>query len=351
MLAVATAQQWVAGARPRTLPAALAPVLVGTGVAAYQWHVSWGRAALALVVALALQVGVNYANDYSDGIRGTDADRVGPIRLVGQGLAAPTQVRTAAALAFGVAALAGLVLVLRTEAWWLLAVGALAILAAWFYTGGPRPYGYAGLGEVFVLVFFGVVATVGTAYVQTLAITWLALVLSVGVGLLAVAILVANNLRDIPGDTVAGKRTLAVRLGDLGTRRFFLACLAGAFVIVLLVGVAGLAGIGGAGSTGLGSGPLHWIDYAPLATDLGASGSFEPDTAFAPSWIARYDTWPVGALLGLLSLPLAIPLLRRIRSGAAGGDLIPVLAGTGRLALVYAVLVTAGLVLSSWTVG
>ncbi len=211
---------WLAGARPRTLPAAVAPVLAGTGVAAYDAEAVWWKALLALVVALALQVGVNYANDYSDGIRGTDDDRVGPLRLVGSGLASPRAVKLAAFAAFGVAGVAGLVLA-ATTAWWLVAVGLLAILAAWFYTGGSTPYGYHGLGEVMVFVFFGLVAVLGTTYVQTEAFAWAALYAAVGIGALACAILVVNNLRDIPTDAEVGKRTLAVRLGAERTRGLY----------------------------------------------------------------------------------------------------------------------------------
>ena len=214
---VASPSDWLAGARPRTLPAAVAPVLAGTGVAAYVDGAVWWKALLALVVSLALQVGVNYANDYSDGIRGTDADRVGPMRLVGSGTASPGAVKAAAFAAFGVAAVAGLVLA-ATTAWWLVAVGLVCVLAAWFYTGGSRPYGYLGLGEVMVFVFFGLVAVVGTTYVQTETFEWAALYAAVGVGALACAILVANNLRDIPTDVEAGKRTLAVKLGAERTR-------------------------------------------------------------------------------------------------------------------------------------
>ncbi len=202
---------WIQGARPRTLPAAVVPVAVGTAAAAPD--VVWWRAAVALVVALTLQVGVNYANDYSDGIRGTDANRVGPARLVGGGMVAPARVRLAAFGAFAAAAVAGLALAI-VVAPWLTAVGLACIIAAWYYTGGRKPYGYAGLGEVFVFVFFGLVATVGTTYVQTEQLTTLALAAAVPVGFLASALLMANNLRDIPQDQVAGKHTLAVRLGD-----------------------------------------------------------------------------------------------------------------------------------------
>ena len=221
-------RQWIQGARPRTLPAALVPVAVGTAAAAPD--VVWWRAAVALLVALALQVGVNYANDYSDGIRGTDANRVGPARLVGSGAAEPASVRRAAFLAFAVAAAAGLALAI-VVAPWLIAVGLACIVAAWYYTGGKRPYGYAGLGEVAVFVFFGLVATAGTAFVQTEELTWVAVVAAVPVGLLASALLVANNLRDIDQDQAAGKRTLAVRLGDRGTAWLYAVLVAAAFAV------------------------------------------------------------------------------------------------------------------------
>ena len=297
---MATARQWFDGARPRTLPAAFAPVIAGTAVGVFErgGTLVLTRALLALVVALALQVGVNYSNDYSDGIRGTDNARVGPVRLVGQALAAPAQVKTAALLSFLVAAVAGLALVLLTQAWWLLAVGALAIAAAWFYTGGPRPYGYAGLGEVFVFVFFGLVATMGSAFVQTGSLTVLALAAAIGIGVITVAILVANNLRDIPGDTDAGKRTLAVRLGAQATRSLYVA----------LIVVSALAAI--------------------------AVGALS-------SW------W---ALVTMLAVAVAIAPVRLVRSGAVGRDLIPVLVGTGRYELVYAVLMAAGLAIGTLTV-
>jgi 1,4-dihydroxy-2-naphthoate octaprenyltransferase len=226
-----TPAHWVAGARPRTLPAAISPVLAGTGVAVYEDDAVWWKALLALVVALALQVGVNYANDYSDGIRGTDADRVGPMRLVGSCTASPGAVKRAAFLAFGVAAVAGLVLA-ATTAWWLVAVGALCVLAAWFYTGGSKPYGYLGFGEVMVFVFFGLVAVIGTAYVQTERWQVAALYAAIGIGAIACAILVANNLRDIPTDRASGKITLAVRLGDARTRTLYASLLLVAFVAV-----------------------------------------------------------------------------------------------------------------------
>ncbi|MBO9522442.1 MAG: 1,4-dihydroxy-2-naphthoate polyprenyltransferase [Nocardioidaceae bacterium] len=228
---MATADQWIQGARPRTLPAAVAPVLAGTGVAAWHHDEVWWKAALALLVSLLLQVGVNYANDYSDGIRGTDDDRVGPMRLVGSGLARPEAVKAAAFTAFGAAAVAGLALAVSTS-WWLVLVGAVSILAAWFYTGGKKPYGYLGLGEVMVFVFFGLVAVLGTTYVQAEELPGYAWWPAIGIGALACAILVANNLRDIPTDTVAGKRTLAVRLGDQGTRMLYVVLTTVAFAVL-----------------------------------------------------------------------------------------------------------------------
>ncbi|MGB9013693.1 MAG: 1,4-dihydroxy-2-naphthoate polyprenyltransferase, partial [Aeromicrobium sp.] len=211
---------WIAGARPRTLPAAIAPVVAGTGAAAHADAVVGWKALLALGVSLALQIGVNYANDYSDGIQGTDDNRVGPLRLVGSGLVPAGQVKLAAFAFLGLGGALGAVLA-ATTTWWLLLVGAAAIAAAWTYTGGSSPYGYKALGEVSVFVFFGLVAVVGTAYVQIEEITGPALAGGVGVGALACAILVANNLRDIPTDTASGKRTLAVLLGEKNTRRFF----------------------------------------------------------------------------------------------------------------------------------
>ncbi|MGH3507390.1 MAG: 1,4-dihydroxy-2-naphthoate polyprenyltransferase, partial [Nocardioidaceae bacterium] len=229
-----SAAHWIEGARPRTLPAAIAPVVAGSGLAVHDDGFLWWKALLALVVALALQVGVNYANDYSDGIRGTDAARVGPLRLVGSGLASAASVKTAAFAAFGVAAIAGLVLAVTTS-WWLVAVGAIAIVAAWYYTGGSRPYGYLGLGEVSVFVFFGLVAVVGTTYVQTERSTAAAVLMGCAIGSLACAILVANNLRDIPTDREAGKRTLAVLLGESGTRVFYVVLVVDSLVIAVVL--------------------------------------------------------------------------------------------------------------------
>ena len=298
---VTSTAQWVAGARPRTLPAAVAPVLVGTSVAMWHDGAILGRALLALVVSLGLQVGVNYANDYSDGVRGTDHARVGPVRLVGQGLATPSAVKAAALASFAVAAAAGLALVVMSGQWWLLLVGAAAILAAWTYTGGPAPYGYAGLGEVFVFVFFGLAAVCGTALVQCGLVSALALLCGTGVGALSCAILVVNNLRDIPGDTLAGKRTLAVRLGDPATRRLYAALIGVALAVPALVGLAG--------------------SLAPTA-------------------------WPASAILGLGSVLVAVAPLRLVREGAAGRDLVPVLGATGRLLLVYGVLLSVGIAVS-----
>jgi 1,4-dihydroxy-2-naphthoate polyprenyltransferase len=282
---------WVVGARPRTLPASVVPVLVGTGAAAAYGAAVWWRALLAGAVALSLQVGVNYANDYSDGVRGTDAVRVGPVRLVAGGLATPGAVKRAALLAFAVAALAGLALA-AVAGWWLVALGAACVAAAWFYTGGPRPYGYVGLGELAVFVFFGLVATTGTAYVQTEAVTALEVLAAVPVGLMAVSLLVVNNLRDIPGDTAAGKRTLAVRLGPAATRRLYEGCVLLAILLVV-----------------------------PIA-------------------IIR--PW---SLLGLAALPVALVPVRAVAAGADGPALIPALGATGRAQLVLGILLAIGLAL------
>lgn len=272
--------RWIVGSRPRTLPAAVVPVALGAVVAVGEGGAVWARVPLAGIVALALQVGVNYANDYSDGVRGVDDDRVGPIRLVGSGLASARAVKTAAFTSFGIAALIGLVLAASTT-WWLVVVGAASILAGWFYTGGPRPYGYAGFGELFVFVFFGLVATVGTTYVvlERLPVTtwWL----GTSTGALSCALLVTNNLRDVPTDRVAGKNTLAVRLGVDRTRLFFTA--------------------------------LVVLSFAALV----AAGTIRPEVLF-----------------GMLAVPFAVGPLRAVRSGASGRELVPVLAATGRLQLV-----------------
>lgn len=237
---MATLGEWIEGARPRTLPAAIAPVVAGVGVSAFTGSdltlsAALLNAALALVVALALQIGVNYFNDYHDGVRGTDEVRVGPVRLVGQGLAPAPAVKQAALLSLGLAAAVGLLLVVLSQAWILLPVGAAAILAAWGYTGGVRPYGYIGLGELFVFIFFGPVAVCGTTLVTGGQVWPLSVLVSVAIGLLTVAILVVNNLRDLALDEQAGKHTLAVRMGDQRTRTFFAAIMMAAFVLVAWV--------------------------------------------------------------------------------------------------------------------
>jgi 1,4-dihydroxy-2-naphthoate octaprenyltransferase len=290
-----TPTQWLAGARPRTLPAALSPVIAGTGLAVFEHAFSWVAAILALVVSVALQVGVNYANDYSDGIRGTDAARVGPLRLVGSGLASPPLVKRAAFVSFGIAGFAGLALVILTQQWWLLAVGVACVLAAWYYTGGKRPYGYSGLGEAAVFVFFGLVAVCGTFYVQVGRISLAALLTGVWVGALACAILVANNLRDIRGDAQVGKRTLATRLGEVRTRTLY----------VILVALSGLMII----------------------------------------VLAYLTTW--WALLGFAGLALIIPAIRIVTSGGRGPTLIGVLKATSLAELATAIGFAAGLVISA----
>ena len=232
---MATVGQWIAGARLRTLPMAVAPVIIGTAAAFGMGGLHWGRAVLAALVALLLQIGVNYANDYSDGIRGTDKVRVGPLRLVGSGVARPRDVKMAAFAALGVAMLAGLALVVVSQAWWLLLVGAGAVLAAWGYTGGKNPYGYMGLGDVFVFVFFGPVATLGTTFTQAGAVSAAAVLGSISTGLIAVALLMANNVRDIPTDTQVGKRTLAVRLGDANARRSYVLMMALPMVLMMFL--------------------------------------------------------------------------------------------------------------------
>ena len=291
----ATVRHWIAGARPRTLPAAVAPVLAGTAIALHEDSFVAGKALLALGLALALQIGVNYANDYSDGIRGTDADRVGPLRLVGSGLASPRAVKLAALTALGVGAVFGLVLAALT-AWWLVAIGAVCLLAAWGYTGGSSPYGYRGLGEVMVFVFFGLVAVVGTTYVQVEGTDGLgaAVLAGVGIGALACAILVANNLRDIPSDREVGKRTLAVVLGDPRTRLLYAGLVA--VSVVSLVAIAALT-----------------------------------------SW------WALLAAVAVLPL---VPALRTVLGGAEGRGLIPVIQQTGLAELVYGLglLVGAGMI-------
>ncbi|NBX71029.1 MAG: 1,4-dihydroxy-2-naphthoate polyprenyltransferase, partial [Actinobacteria bacterium] len=277
---MATRSQWIAGTRPRTLPAAIAPVLVGTAIAQFDGRARFGLAVCALIVALALQIGVNFANDYSDGIRGTDDVRVGPVRLVGQKLAAPALVKRAAFLSFAVAGVAGLIMAIVSGVWLLLPVGLSAMLAAWFYTGGTKPYGYLGFGEVFVFTYFGLVAVIGTAASQTGNISTLAILGGVSCGLLSTAILLANNVRDIPSDTSAGKKTLAVRLGDKKTRVLY------QLTIVVGIGISIVMAL---------------IQDGPALSWLAISAGF-----------------------------IAVEPVKVIRSGAQGKALIPVLAGTGK---------------------
>lgn len=286
---MASFSQWIEGARPRTLPNAIAPVIAGTGAAAWLGGAVWWKALLALAVAVALIIGVNFANDYSDGIRGTDDDRTGPLRLVGSGVASPRAVLTAAIVALSVGALAGLALAL-VSAPWLLAIGAVCIAGAWLYTGGSRPYGYAGYGEIAVFVFFGLVAVLGTQYTQAGRVDWVGGALAIGIGALSSAVLVANNLRDIATDKPAGKITLAVRLGDARTRVLF----------QLLFGVAAV------------------LTLALMR---------------ATPWCAA----------GLLAAPLALRAAAPVRTGQGGVALIPVLRDTGLTMLVWAIAEAAAL--------
>ena len=277
--------KWIIGSRPRTLPAAIAPVLVGTALAGTHWQPL--RAAMALAVSLLLQIGVNYANDYSDGIRGTDSNRLGPTRLTASGLASAAAVKRAALLSFALASLFGLGLASLTS-WWLIPVGLVAIVAAWGYTGGKNPYGYLGLGEVSVFVFFGVVATVGSYFVQVEKVTLVSFIASIPMGTLACAILVINNIRDRAQDAIVGKKTLAVRLGDRSARYFYLLLLISAHIFAI---------------------------------------------AAARQW----------GLLTLIALPLTINLARKITTDIHGVQLAPLLAKTGQLQLVFAVCFSLGL--------
>jgi 1,4-dihydroxy-2-naphthoate octaprenyltransferase len=286
---VASIAEWVEGARPRTLPNAVAPVIAGTGAAAWLDAAVWWKAVLALVVSLALIVGVNYANDYSDGIRGTDDVRAGPLRLVGSRLATPRAVLTAAVVSLAVGATAGLALAIVSQPW-LIAIGAACIAGAWLYTGGSKPYGYSGLGEVAVFVFFGLVAVLGTQYTQAMRIDWVGGALAVATGALSSAVLVANNLRDIPTDKESGKITLAVRLGDARTRLLYQALVALAFVLTLVL-------------------------------------------MLATPWCA----------VGFVAAPLAIRAAKPVRGGLGGKDLIPVLRDTGLTMLVWSVTVALAL--------
>ena len=293
MTLVANFAQWVEGARPRTLPNAIAPVIAGTGAAAWLHAAVWWKALLALVVAVAMIIGVNYANDYSDGIRGTDDVRAGPLRLVGSRLATPRSVLTAAVISLGAAAVAGLALAVFSAPW-LIAVGAVCIAGAWLYTGGSKPYGYLGLGEVAVFVFFGLVAVLGTQYTQALRVDWVGAALAVAMGSLSSAVLVANNLRDIPTDAESGKITLAVRLGDARTRLLYQALVALAFALTLVL-------------------------------------------MLATPWCA----------VGFVAAPLALRAVRPVRRGSGGKELIPVLRDTGLTMLVWSVAVALALAFAS----
>lgn len=283
---------WILGARPKTLPAAVAPVAVGAACAKVveTTKENWSNAFLALIVSLALQVAVNYANDYSDGVRGTDKDRVGPLRLVGSGSKSPAAVKRAIFFAFGVAAVFGLILA-ASASWWLLLVGIACFLAGWFYTGGSNPYGYLGLGEVFVFIFFGVVATIGTTFVVAQEITMVSFLASVAVGCLACALLAVNNLRDIEGDTIANKRTLAVRLGERRARKFYVSLFFVAAIAIILV-----------------------------------------------------STSHRSAAIGMLGFIAAIKPIKRVANGATGKELVEVLVLTGRVQMLVALALSVGLI-------
>lgn len=290
---MASFAQWVAGARPQTLPNAVAPVVAGTGAAAWLHAVVWWKALLALTVSVSLIIGVNYANDHSDGIRGTDDNRVGPLRLVGSRLATPRSVLAAAIVSLTVGAVAGLSLAVFSAPW-LIAIGAICIAGAWLYTGGAKPYGYAGFGEFAVFVFFGLVAVLGTQYTQTARVDWVGLVLATSTGALSSSVLLANNLRDIPTDAMSGKITLAVRLGDARTRLLYqvLVAIAGILTLVLML---------------------------------------------ATPWCT----------VGLVATPLALRALAPVRSGRVGPKLIPVLRDTGLAMVVWAIAVGAALALAT----
>lgn len=285
---------WIQGARPKTLPAAIAPVVVGAACAQLESSTqnNWLNAVFALVVSLALQVAVNYANDYSDGIRGTDKNRVGPLRLVGSGAKKPADVKKATFLAFGVAAVFGFVLA-TTTTWWLLLVGVFCFLAGWFYTGGKHPYGYLGFGEVFVFIFFGVVATMGTTFVINEQLTLVSFLASVVVGCLACALLAVNNLRDIAGDQISNKKTLAVRIGESGARKFYISLFIVAGFAVILIALSYSAG-----------------------------------------------------LIAMLGLAVAVKPIKRVYAGATGADLIDVLVMTGRVQILVAISLSVGLLIS-----
>ncbi|MBB4686577.1 1,4-dihydroxy-2-naphthoate polyprenyltransferase [Amycolatopsis jiangsuensis] len=290
---MATVSEWIEGARPRTLPNAIAPVVAGVGAAVALDAFSWWRSVLALLVSLSLIIGVNFANDYSDGIRGTDENRVGPLRLVGSGTAAPKAVLAAALACLGLAGVLGLLLVAFSGYWWLLAMGALCILGAWFYTGGSKPYGYHGLGELAVFIFFGLAGVLGTVYVQAGRVSWAGVGFAVAVGCFSMAVLTANNLRDIPTDLETGKHTLATRIGDRGTRRVYVTLVSVPYVLTVVLGI-----------------------------------------------------WHPLLLIALITAPMLLKSVRAVGGGQQGRALIPALRDTGLAMLAWAVLSAVTLALS-----
>lgn len=293
-------QIWVKGARPKTLTAAIAPVLVGSSIAYSEKSFNLLIAFLALTVSISIQIAVNYANDYSDGIKGTDNKRVGPIRLVGQNLASAKSVRNASFIFFFIAAVAGLVITISTKQWWFLLLGFSAIISAWTYTGGPKPYGYAGFGEVFVFIYFGLVAVLGTIYAQTLFLKPYFYIYAISIGCFAAAILVANNLRDREKDQQSNKMTLAVKLGDTKTRYLFV-------ILMLLPFIFGLLLL--------------------VTRDLGDSQNLN-----------------FGGLLSFLALPLAISTIRPVLQKVSGKDLIQTLVNTGKTEFLWAVMICLGII-------
>ena len=294
---------WFQGARPKTLGAAIAPVLVGSSIAFYEKSFNLTISLLALLVSVSIQIAVNYSNDYSDGIKGTDDQRVGPVRLVGQKLASPKSVKTAAILFFLIAALAGLIITILSQQWWFLLLGLSAIVAAWTYTGGPKPYGYAGLGEVFVFIYFGLVAVIGTTYAQTLFFKPYFLLYAISIGLFASAILVANNLRDREKDEQNNKNTLAVKLGDQKTRNLYVLLMLLPFILIV---------------------SLFIYNQINSGTRIGATIQIQ-----------------------LLALVLAWKSIKPVINKVSGKDLIPVLVNTGKTELLWALLVSLALILET----
>ena len=294
---------WFQGARPKTLGAAIAPVLVGSSIAFYEKSFNLTISLLALLVSVSIQIAVNYANDYSDGIKGTDDQRVGPVRLVGQKLASPKSVKTAAIHFFLIAALAGLIITILSQQWWFLLLGLSAIVAAWTYTGGPKPYGYAGLGEVFVFIYFGLVAVIGTTYAQTLFFKPYFLLYAISIGLFASAILVANNLRDREKDKQNNKNTLAVKLGDQKTRNLYVLFMVLPFILIV---------------------SLFIFNTINPGTRIGATIQIQ-----------------------LLALVLAWKSIKPVINKVSGKDLIPVLVNTGKTELLWALLVSLALILET----